>query len=327
MDMFLDGYARWEVGSPHRSVILHEMFLYTAEQGQKEVEWMIHCGCWHGLLKLDLQADISAVWLVGPQTSKEEFTALYYEVYKLRRLPGSPPCGLEWMEELATKIVSSLKDHLGQKEGKPLQGVEEPGLADIQPPMSKTSRRGRRDTSAKRDLTEVREAHQRALATVAALKEKIERLSQSITQGWLDICAHSRSQDHCRRKSWEWNRRHHRVWPCPFLQIQPSPVGSRIWGGWRDWTTSPGFWPGPSARVRTRGQPFPPGVSWQLRGRWQKQVLPRIPGGRAWKMGDLASMGTWYTWLVAWASQDHWCGWPSGASLEGVGLLWASLAD
>ena len=66
------------------------------------------------------KTDVSAVKLVGPQTSKEEFRALYYEVYKLRRLPGSPPWGLEWMEELATEIVSSLKDHLGWKGGEPL---------------------------------------------------------------------------------------------------------------------------------------------------------------------------------------------------------------
>ena len=38
VDMFLDGYIRWEVGSPHHSVILHEMFLYTTEQEQKEAE-------------------------------------------------------------------------------------------------------------------------------------------------------------------------------------------------------------------------------------------------------------------------------------------------
>ena len=85
------------------------------------------------------------------------------------------------MEELATEILSSIKDHMGQKEGKSLQGIEEPGLADIWPPRSKTPRRGRRDTSAERDLAKAREAHWRALATVATLEEEIEWLSQSIT--------------------------------------------------------------------------------------------------------------------------------------------------
>ena len=227
-DMFLDGYIRWEVGSPHCSVILHEMFLYTTEQGQKEAESMICQGHWHSLLKFDPKLDISTVWLVGPQTSKEEFRDLNYQMYKLRRLPGSPPWGLEWMEKLATKIVSSLKEHLGQKEGKPLQGLEEPGFMDIQPPRSQTPRMGRRDTSAKTDITEAREGHCRALATMATLGEKIERLSWSITWGWLDVHAHSWSPD-CWRRSQEWNRRHHRIWqedsPAPFFEYSPPQWG------------------------------------------------------------------------------------------------------
>ena len=40
---------------------------------------------------LDPKADVSAIQLVGPQTSKEEIQSLYYEVYKLQRLLGSPP--------------------------------------------------------------------------------------------------------------------------------------------------------------------------------------------------------------------------------------------
>ena len=100
VDMFLDGYTGQEVGSPHCPIIPHEMFQYATEQGQKEAEWMI---CWdhqHSLLKLDPKVDVSTIPLVGPQTSKEEFRALYYEVYKLRGLPGSPLWELKWMEEL-----------------------------------------------------------------------------------------------------------------------------------------------------------------------------------------------------------------------------------
>ena len=66
IDMFLDGYIGWEVGSPHCSIILHEMFLHATKQGQKEAEQMICWGCWHSLPKLDPQADVSAIWLVGP---------------------------------------------------------------------------------------------------------------------------------------------------------------------------------------------------------------------------------------------------------------------
>ena len=41
VDMFLDGYAGWEVESPHCPFILHEMFQYAAEQGWKEAEQMV----------------------------------------------------------------------------------------------------------------------------------------------------------------------------------------------------------------------------------------------------------------------------------------------
>ena len=38
IDMFLDGYAGWEVGSPHDPIIIHEMLQYAKEQGWKEAE-------------------------------------------------------------------------------------------------------------------------------------------------------------------------------------------------------------------------------------------------------------------------------------------------
>ena len=41
IELFLDEYPRWELGAPHWSVILHDMFLHTAEQGHKEAERLI----------------------------------------------------------------------------------------------------------------------------------------------------------------------------------------------------------------------------------------------------------------------------------------------
>ena len=73
-------------------------------------------GCQHGLPCLDLQLDISAVQSVGPHTSREEIRDLYHQVYKLRRLPKSPLCGLEWAGELTRDVVSSLKNCLSWKE-------------------------------------------------------------------------------------------------------------------------------------------------------------------------------------------------------------------
>ena len=41
--LFLDEYPWWELGTPHQSIILHEMFLHTTERGQKKAEHMV---CW-----------------------------------------------------------------------------------------------------------------------------------------------------------------------------------------------------------------------------------------------------------------------------------------
>ena len=204
------------------------MFLQAAHSGRKEAECMICWGHQHGLLHLDPQADISAVQAVGPSTSREEIRDLYYQVYKLWRLPGSPLCGQEWTEELISDVVSSLKDCLRQKGGQPSRGLGESKPADAQPPQSKTQRR-RRDTSAKRDLTEVREAHWRALAAAAALEERIERLSCSITRNWQDACAHSLSCDHWRRRSQGQSRMCHSA----LLEDSPihSPAHSPPWWG------------------------------------------------------------------------------------------------
>ena len=90
VEMFLEGQAGWELDSPHHPIILHKMFQHTTEQGQKEVEHMIHQGHQNGLPKLDPKADISAIQLVGPQTSREVFKSLYYKVYNSGGYQGLP---------------------------------------------------------------------------------------------------------------------------------------------------------------------------------------------------------------------------------------------
>ena len=181
---------------------------------------MICWDCQHGLPHLDLQVDVSAVQAVGPQTSREEIRDLYYQVYKLRRLPGSPPCEPEQMAELVGDMMSSLKNCLRWKGGQPPREPEESELVDAQPSQSNTPRRRRRDTSTERDLTKGREAHQRALATAATLEERIERLSQSVTRGQPDACTQSWGCNCQRRRSQGWNRRHCRALP------EDSPVHS-----------------------------------------------------------------------------------------------------
>ena len=38
VDLFLEAQEQWAKDSPHRLIILHEMFLHVAYEGQKEAE-------------------------------------------------------------------------------------------------------------------------------------------------------------------------------------------------------------------------------------------------------------------------------------------------
>ena len=198
VEMSLDGHAGREVGSPHSPIILHEMFQHATEQGQKEAECMLCWGCQHGLPKVE----VSTIQLVGPQTSKEEFRALYYEVYKLRRLQGSPWGEPEQIEGTHCRDSVLPRRLPGAEGGWTI--MEEPGPTDIWPLRSKIPKRVRRDTSTERGLAKVREAHQKSLATVATLEEEIG-WAQSLIWGWSEVHTHSRSWDCCRWKSQGWN--------------------------------------------------------------------------------------------------------------------------
>ena len=127
VELFLEGQAKWEADSPHHLMMLHDMFQYAAEQGQKEVECMVCWGHQQELPKLDPEVDVSAVQLVGPQTSRKEIESLYYEVYKLWRLLRSPP----GEPELIAEVVSSLEDHQGQERSELPQMTWKPELTYI----------------------------------------------------------------------------------------------------------------------------------------------------------------------------------------------------
>ena len=111
VELFLEGQAQWEEDSPHLLVIMHEIFQHAAAEGQKEAEQIVCQGCWQKLPQLNPEAGLPAIQLVGPETSKEELQELYLEVYKLHRLPGSPPGEPALLEE----ELSSIKDHQGQE--------------------------------------------------------------------------------------------------------------------------------------------------------------------------------------------------------------------
>ena len=138
VELFLQGQAKWEADSPHCLMMLYEMFHHMADQGWKEVEWMVGQGHPKELPKLDPEADLSAIQLVSPHTSKEELQSLYLKVYKQQRFPGSPPGEPELMEE----VVSSLMTAKGGNKGGHQRQQQGPSWWTSDPPGTKHPKGG-----------------------------------------------------------------------------------------------------------------------------------------------------------------------------------------
>ena len=215
VELFLKGQTKREKYSPHHLVMLYKMFMHAADKGRKEVEWTVCWGCQQELPKLDPEADVPTIQLVDPQTMRDEIQSLYLEVYKQQRLPGSPPREPELTEEVA----SSFEDHQGQKKEETSGAIARPWPTDAQPMRSRTPGRGRRETSVERSFAMVREAHQKMLATGAALEGEIERLSCSLPQSQPEVSARSKSRDFQGHRTMERKRRHCQVW----LEGHPAP--------------------------------------------------------------------------------------------------------
>ena len=173
VELFLGIQGQWAEDSPHCVAIIHEMFQHAAAEGQKEVEWIICQGCQQNLPQLNPEVGIPTVQLVEPETSKEELLELYLEVYKLYRLPRSPP----WEPVLLEEVLSSLKDHQGHKGEKASAAMVRPHLEDPHSSRSSIPQTGKRDSSVERSLVTVHEAHQKVLARAATLEEEIVRLN------------------------------------------------------------------------------------------------------------------------------------------------------
>ena len=54
--------------------------------------------------QLNPKAGVPTVQLVQPETSREELLDIYLEVYKLHRLPSSPPGELAILEEVSAAV-------------------------------------------------------------------------------------------------------------------------------------------------------------------------------------------------------------------------------
>ena len=129
MDLFLEAQEQWAKDSPHHLVIFHEMFLHAESEGQKEAEQIVCQGHQRYMPQLDPEAGVPAIQLVHLEIVREELLDLYLEVYKMHRLPISPPGELAILRE----VSSALPGHLLEEEGSP-------DPKDFHPPQSRPPR-------------------------------------------------------------------------------------------------------------------------------------------------------------------------------------------
>ena len=104
VDLFLEMQSQWAQDSPHHLVLLHEMFCHAASEGQKEVEQIVCQGHWQHMPQLNPEAGVPTNELVSSEMSREELIEIYQEVYRLHRLPQSPPGELAVAEEVLAAI-------------------------------------------------------------------------------------------------------------------------------------------------------------------------------------------------------------------------------
>ena len=177
VELFLGIQGQWAEDSPHCMAIIHEMFQHAATEGQKEAEQIICQGCQQSLPQLNPEAGVPAVQLVGLETPKEELQELYLKVYKLHRLPGSPPGEPVLLEE----VLSSLKDHKELEGGKGICShsarphPEDPHSLEKQHPPERKERQFSREKSGHWYVRPTK----KHWPVVATLKEEIERLNHT----------------------------------------------------------------------------------------------------------------------------------------------------
>ena len=181
------------------------------------------------MLQLNLEVGVPTIQLVGPETSQEELLEIYLEVYKLHRLPRSPPGEPTTLE----KVMTSVPDHPKSEEDKTPEAAAQPHPGGSHSSRSSVPHRRRNNHSMARSPAMVCTAHQKALATVATLEEEIERLSQ--TGNHSQSRARSKNRDYQRLSREGQKKRCHQVWfadePAPSQspnpKTQPGEEGSK----------------------------------------------------------------------------------------------------
>ena len=230
-EFFLDEYPWWGLGTPHQTVILHEMFLHAAEWRWKEAEHMCCWGHQSNIPEPSPKADQSAMELVGYWTSRREIKDVNHSMYLLRRSLGSPSCGQSRRRRAIQDILSSLQTQLQRQtyfveaEDLGAQGGEWVGSDPL--------------WSYEAAL---QANHHKALETTEALQDDLERLNNKHRErSW--VCSQSRSrprtrsgsqprtrsQSQPRTQSRNWSRDHSRGQVRTCSQSRPHADHQCVW--------------------------------------------------------------------------------------------------
>ena len=194
LELFLDEYCHWGLGIPHWLIVLHEMFLHTAEWGWKEAECMNCWGCHGSIYEPDPRVDQSTMELVGYCMSQKEIRDIYHSIYLLERSPGFPSCG-EWQRRRTIQDkLSSLTDWLNRRSHPTTNG-------DLDPQGGEWVRL---DWQGSYEVA-LQVAHQRALETAKALQSDLERLGKKQRER-SQAHSHSQIRSQSRTCSRSWSR-------------------------------------------------------------------------------------------------------------------------
>ena len=173
-DAFLDEYPWWECHGLHCLFLLYRMFLHAVATGRKEYDQAIFQGWWQPMPEQDLEAEPSAIELIGPGFIREEIRKVYNDVYQLWRSPQKSPFEAKMEESVCQEILNSIKECLWHR-----QESDQPQGRLGQSPASAS----RPDLWAKFQdsvcamYDHFRDLKEGALVAATLLEDKIERLS------------------------------------------------------------------------------------------------------------------------------------------------------
>ena len=106
---YLKEYQQWEPGGLHCKFLYQQMFLHATATSQSEYNHTIHWGRREPSAESDLRAEPTTMELVSPDSTWEEITEFYQDVYQFQRLSGRSNCKEGTVEGIHQEVLDSNK--------------------------------------------------------------------------------------------------------------------------------------------------------------------------------------------------------------------------